>query len=925
MRLRPYPALIIAFSLPGLTGFDGIAFSSTRAGDDPAPRADSLLAQKSVHPDSIEPPASRPLIGRNPTTVVRAVDQSFFTNIPARGINGAILLQPGVVVQGIDAIGMPAIHLRGGRVDEIGYSIEGVNVSDVLFGGRAVAVTAEALEQIQVRAGGSGAGEGGVSSGVVGMQLRTGHADRWGGSLIAETDRFTGMNRSALGVYSYGYSDWTGTIGGPFPGLGSALRLFGSVQNTFYRDPAASIRSGWNFSGANAIVTDPGATQFHSADSRSDTLNLSFPGGNALGGQDNRWIVTGTALLDVSPFQVRVAGSYSYDRSRTPTVLENMFNQSRLPLNIERDGFFTVKFSHALSHSVSYGVSLNYFGKSYVTEDPQMLGNLFAYGDPAANAALGYTLRSAGGQTSNWPAYSLWGGAFQINEPGTQIAGYEKDDQMSLGGRAGMTLELEGHEVNIGGEFTPYTIRRYSPSNVFNWRNISNRYPDRASLELSLIEQIGTDTYGYDVFGRPIDGDDIRNGSLYYIGPRRPVFAAAYIQDRIELPDVILDLGLRYDYIDPDSKDVENPYYLQFGSDGLLIASQIKRTKLTRQVSPRIGLSLPLGDRNTIHAHYGKFVQQSELKDSYAGSGRMANLIRSDGFYPDTFGWGLKPTRVTQYEAGFSRQLNDFASFDVTAFYKETSDLATLVSLPFDESYRNYFSFTNDDFATSKGMEFVFTLLRTRRVAAQVNYTFQDLRGTGSTPTDRAGAWSSGSIVQLPGYARPLDFNQAHRGSIQIDYRFGKGDGGEILEQLGLNLLLTFNSGHSFTVLTEPQRGPSPTDPRYQIPVEPIGSSNTPWFFQLDGRIDKMIFWGPVGLDVYLYAINLLGTENPVDVFPRTGDPSSDGWLLTSGGQTDVLQNGPQYVAYYHAVNNGRNSGNWGPPRQIRFGVRLDY
>jgi hypothetical protein len=86
-----------------------------------------------------------------------------------------------------------------------------------------------------------------------------------------------------------------------------------------------------------------------------------------------------------------------------------------------------------------------------------------------------------------------------------------------------------------------------------------------------------------------------------------------------------------------------------------------------------------------------------------------------------------------------------------------------------------------------------------------------------------------------------------------------------------------------------------------------------------------MFSWGPIGLDVYLYAINLLGSDNAVDVFPRSGNPSTDGWFQTSGGQVDAAANGPQYVAFYQAVNNGKNSGNWGPPRQIRFGVRLEY
>ncbi len=925
MRTKILSASLAPIILLCLTGVAGISAGPLRrAGDHPF-QSDSLITQKSTPADSAGTPARRPPHAGNVGVVVRTIDGDFFMNIPARGVTTAILMQPGVVVQGTDDIGMPAIHLRGGRVDETGYTIEGVGVTDVLFGGRGVAVTAEALEYLKVIPGGAGAGEGGGAPGVIGMQLRTGGRDRWSGCLIAETDRFTGMNNRALGGYSYGYSDWTGTVGGPVPGLGNAVRLFGSAQNTFYRDPNASVRSGWNFTGANAVVTDPLVSQSHPTILKPDTLNLSFPGGNALGGQDSRWIITGTALIDADPVLIRLAGSYSYDRSRTPTVLQDVFNQSRLPLNIERDGFFTLKLSHALSHYVSYEARFNYYSKSYVTEDPQLQGNLFAYGDPAANAALGYTLDTAGGRTMNWPAYSLWGGAFRINEPGTQIAEYEKDEQQSFGGSLALALHLGDHEVKIGGEFSQYTIRRYAPSDVFDWWNLSKQFPDPAALELALVTTTGSDSYGYDIFGKKIDGDVTRSGGQFYFGPRQPLIGDAYVQDEIRLRDVTIGLGLRLDYIDPDSKDVDDPENLFYQNDRLLISSVMKKTETTKQVSPRVDVSFPLDDRNIIHAHYGKYLNQGGFRESYAGAGRISYLTRSLGFNTDTFGWGLKPERITQYEAGFSSHLNDYASIDVTGFYRETNGLTMIELTPMGESWYSYFRFNDDGFGTSKGVEFTLNLLRTRRVAAQVNYTFQDVRGTGSSPADNAGAWSAGSVVQVTAYARPLDFNQAHRGSILLDYRFAKDDGGDILERMGLNVLVTFNSGHSFTILTEPQRGPSPSDPRFQIPAEPIGSSTTPWFLQLDARLDKVFSLGPVSLDVYLYAINLLGSDNAVDVFPRTGDPGNDGWFLTADGKADAAANGPQYVAFYNAVNDGKNSGNWGPPRQIRFGARLEF
>ena len=872
--------------------------------------------------------AAGPAAGQLDTTntcATRTIGQEFFTNLPARGVISAIALQPGVVIQGTNAAGEPAVHIRGGRSDEASYFLEGVPVTDVLFGGLGINIPAEAIEEIALQPDASSTAYGGGSSGTLQMQLRTGPAENWGGSLIAETDRFTPMNTRALGGYSYGYSDWTGTAGGPVPGTGEALRVFGFVQSTFYRDPTLSSRAGWGFSGANAVVTDSLITRYHPLSSRPDTLSLVFPGGNALGGQDNRWSVGGTALLDLKSIQIRLAGSYSYDRSREAATPENMFNLSRLPLTIERDGFLNFRFTHNLSKAVTYEIGFNYFARSYVSEDPELLGNLFAYGDPAANAALGYALRVTNGLSSNWPAYGLWGNAFSINQPGNQIAGYEKDSQKSIGGRAALMLHLGRHEVRFGGECTQYTVRRFAPADVFNWWNLRNQYSNPSVLELKLLLDPGTDLYGYDIWGYETDQDNTRSGSYYYLGPRKPVFAGAYLEDRIQFSDFTLDIGLRYDYIDPDSKDASVSAGLMHDYNGLLYASQFEQTSGTSQVSPRIGVSFPLGRSTFGHAQYCTFVQQSELSDSYAGPGRIDQLFCRGLFSTDLFGLGLKPVRTTSYEIGVSHLIDDIAFIDVTAFYKDIQDQVQVAIAGVEVDYLYpFYTLMNLGTTMSKGMEMVFELRRTHHVSVRAGYTYSDARGSGSTTTSNIGIYYNAILPLASGIGSPLDYNQTHRGSLQLDYRFGKDDGGDILERMGLNVLMTFNSGHNFTLLNEPVRGPAPDDPRYRMPVGPIGGSVTPWFFQLDARLDKAFTMGPMTLDVYVYVINLLGTENPVNVFLRTGDPSNDGWLQTDAGRLDAAQHGPQYVAFYNAVNDGKNSGNWGPPRQIRFGARID-
>jgi hypothetical protein len=90
-------------------------------------------------------------------------------------------------------------------------------------------------------------------------------------------------------------------------------------------------------------------------------------------------------------------------------------------------------------------------------------------------------------------------------------------------------------------------------------------------------------------------------------------------------------------------------------------------------------------------------------------------------------------------------------------------------------------------------------------------------------------------------------------------------------------------------------------------------------------RIDKTLHFGSLDFNIYAYVVNLLGTNNPVNVFDRTGDAMNDGYLQTQGGYTDLQTLGQGFADLYTALNNGINFGNYGPPRQIRFGIKLNY
>jgi hypothetical protein len=153
-------------------------------------------------------------------------------------------------------------------------------------------------------------------------------------------------------------------------------------------------------------------------------------------------------------------------------------------------------------------------------------------------------------------------------------------------------------------------------------------------------------------------------------------------------------------------------------------------------------------------------------------------------------------------------------------------------------------------------------------------------------------------------------------------------------------VLMRFNSGHPYTLSggtlgqVDASSGAAGggSDARSRRPLEPIGSSLTPWNYNLDVRLDKTISFGKLDVNVYCYVQNLLNTKNILNVYPRTGsdvdgflaDPSLSGTKLS---QAD----GSGYKAMLQNIND--NNGDnwnlpgflWGAPREIRFGVYLSY
>ena len=929
-------------------GYQATTISNVRINADLTTELNFSLSAEGVQVGEIEVVAERPLINKSNTNANRITTSEDIDALPVRGVQNILALTPGVTLQD------NTLFIRGGRQDEVGYYLEGSNVTDPVVGGNKVTLVQDAIEEIQVQAGGYNAEFGDANSGIVRAQIKSG-TPNWKASLEYVTDNvFRGTSYEyngdkSLGSYWFGYNEMTGTVSGPI--VGNQVKLFGLFNYNYVRDQNPQPYPGINL----GLIGDPVS---------GDTLNFEYPAGAVYKNSSENYTGTGSITFDFNPIIFRAIGTYTsstrfnpFSTARIAGNIANFLDLDRTEQIDQTDGAFSLKATYLINPTTYIEASGGYSFSSLDRFDPILKDNFLGYGDSLANAQAGYDWTRSVSRYSRQTRYNIF--SFSFSAPGDVIAGYQKYDRNNLNFNLSFSSVInKTHTVKIGGEYQSYNITNYSFGNegVFAMAGLlANRGPNQTEEQVYINR--GVNNYGYDVFGNKYTGDDIINKA------HQPVFAAGYIQDKIEYNDLIINVGFRYDYIDIDNLALYDPtrpeltYNKATGEvwdvngDGSYISPQgnvaFVEVPTFSSVSPRLGFSFPVTDQTVFHAQYGKFIQQSRLRDVYQGYYATSYNLGGGFFIPAPVGFNVRPTRTTQYEIGFTQQIGEFASFDITGFYKDIQDQIVYqqqnVNTNAGSPYGAYFVLQNGDFATTKGVEISFNMRRIERFLVNGNVTFQDARGTGSFPNSNrgiVGAPLDGVTIFSPQYISPLEYNNDIRGSLNLDYRFSENDGGPILQQLGLSALLTFTSGHPYTagIGGADLEG----DARDRQPIEPLNSSTTPGTFQVDLRIDKAFnLFETLNLDVYLYVINLFDTRNIENVFLRTGTTDDDGYLSDPnlGGQ-QVLTYGPEYAALYRAINIDyyeqwrfattgaaytTNPFFYGPPRQVRLGIRLEY
>jgi outer membrane receptor for ferrienterochelin and colicin len=835
------------------------------------------LPAEDVQVQTVEIIAERPLINKDYTNTLKVKTSEDIETLPVRGMADVIGLQASIVKDE----GTNTFYVRGGRAEETAVLIDGVPVTNPLSGQASAAFAnlgQSSVGELQVQTGGFNAEYGSAMSGVINATTKTG-TTRYAVSGEVVTDGFI-QPKVGKDDGGWGYNVYNITVAGPIIPDNEKATFFLGVERQYLgdNDPRAvggykpnSTTQGWNYNAK--IKLRP-----------IESIEVSV-GGNAYLRHGNNW--------DIDNLYQNSAHFQKFDNSTY-------------------SGF--LRLTHTINANMFYTLQGGYFVENTKGGDPIFWDNLLAYGDTLQNPYL-----AAQGVRNN-PLYSTVSDYGRVSNA---LNSFNKSKQETYSVNGDLNYQYGSNLLKAGFEYRMYNIRRYSIAPLTIASNTGTGW-DR-------YEPAYASYYGYTFDGKSEDNTDDYFGQ-HREGPRTPIYLAGYVQDKIELSDLTVNMGLRLDYFHMNEKVFRDPLN-PFGArgtvnGGVFDASDLTSSKAVTTLSPRLGFSFPITDRAVFHAQYGVFLQQPPLQDVLLSKTLEQYMIESAPSATVIPNPDLKPEKTISYEVGFRQLLTDNAALGFTGFYKEIKDLiqyrnvGTNSSPAYPNSYETY---ENVDFGTVKGIDVIFELRRTHNLSFTLNYTLSYADGTGSNPaTQFRITWLQ---TESPKVISPLDYDRRHSGSANLDYRTQAKEGPQIgdfypFENFGVNLLCSFNSGITYTPTTIYNTTTWAATTAIQ-PTAGINSASGPWNYRIDLKIDRSFKISTVNAVLALYIINITNTKNVYNVWGGTGEASNDGFLTSPQGQVFASQYGPSGVAVYQFHQNDPND--YGIPRQIRLGLRLEY
>jgi len=890
------------------------------------------LEQSAVELEALVVTGERnPLVPRDQVSSKAIVTGETIDNLPLDNATSIILLQPGVISTNSGRT------IRGSRPDQEAVYVDGVPIRRLRTGTtESVELPTNVLAQVDVTTGGISARFADAQSGVINYVTRTG-GPTFGGTASIFTDMIapkawvSGFNRAEL------------SLGGPIPSVAN-LTFFvgGTAEGNKYNTLPQGMQNDPGFFYATGVDTIFRLARSSNVTGQSDSVDVVVP-------NFERWDNGVRTPISVSDeYNLTAKLSYglprggkvdlTYYRNRDQSLtrgLGSLYNPQGWNGNFSSENMLTLGTYFLITQSAERQLALDL--KASYQKDFGQSGDvspdwLHSHLDPM----FGFNVSSVKFlvDPNDWPVTDA---LIQLTRSGLMPA-----ESLQVLPRRGDLGARQG----VAGVQTPLRLNPYGMRSAWATQGIGNT--GQAYSEETRWYFSGTADWQMNRYNRFWIGGDItmadtkvQNVPLYdgraIPVAYKPTRAGAYFQNRLDIGDVVLEGGLRWEYFDPDGDIPRIPGYVfnvpdslradfvrlrpgtgpladrvepnsdcggqatagdRRRADGTLVCKNnfIKLSSRTT-FSPRLAVSFPVTATSTFRFSYSHNTQVpalTGLRGVFASSyndlqGGLANTNT-------TYGRDVEIPRTVLFEAGYRQVFGGSTVIDVAAYSKTSRNELTYRKIRYADPNEGNAIFinalTNADYALSRGIDLRLDRRFSEIADLSLNYSFVDARGTGSDPNTYTGlilrrntnlSILTGNPVDPPELLLTLNQSRAHNvaGTFSVlfpsDYREGT-VANTILGDVGIFATMRVASGLPYTRLNNAgngQTGPPTLAGLGGIPAEDLNASRTPSFKSLDLRLHRGFRVGDNRMRLFADIRNPLHIANTHTVWLETGETTN--------------------------------------------------
>ncbi len=824
--------------LVSMIGYKKLKVEDVRVVSDITTEINVELETSSLESELIVVKGERPLIQKDETGKSSIITAELISEAPIDDISQVLSMESNIVdiptaiegtnigVPGLSDLGVPQVHIRGGRVSETQYLVDGMPITNPLYGEIGLKMNKASVQEMQILAGSFNAEYGNAMSGMVNIVTKEG-GDKWSfnadyktTSLGTESDRLWNLH------------SLMGSAGGPLFGgisLFSTFRIKESADQvyqfdgiTYNQDNPDASYSGY---GKPRVVhpydTERGWRDFGYNNQKDFLLKLVIPFSPEI-----KLNLTGSGMKwDYKLYDFW----YQYNMDSRNENVHEVLNLSAI-------------LNHVLSGNTYYTLGLSRYSKYrqqrvYRTIDGERVELIPAPLNPEDVDS------------------SMYDYYYSSPEP--------RDPYFSE--------FLVGDDEYWTDEYqTVYDLKFDITSQV------SSRHMIKSGAELKL--------FNFDVNEQnQIHVGGSHNLNIY---KKSPVQAGFYIQDKMEYDYLIVNAGIRLDYEKSEGS---------FWSDPTEWKSGEKKAEASINVSPRLGVAVPISDATVFQFNYGIFYQNASYSNRFFQPDREQTLKQ---IWPMLGNPLLEPEQTTAYEIGLKQKLSDQMFFEVNLWLKKTNNMVGTVFVPqfSDSTHTNpqYSVFDNLDYSSARGVDFSLKKRYSNYTSFELNYSYGTASGIREDPFQ--GFRSRTTPSTLPAKERVLSWNQPHIIRFNFFLNFPRDMDNLILRDLRFSLLYSGNSGYPYTPTT-----------LFGEQIGEVNSFQRPWIHNIDLRLVKSFRFSSFSVSPYLEVSNLLDTRNVVFFYSGTGSAKDPGNIYSG---TTTFRDRPIYYSQR---------------RQIRLGVSFKF